>query len=72
MESVEYPHTMGPTLGTNFLSCVLPSPSLGDGSITGPMVLWIDNSEMPGIVEVVLIYNKYIWGKSTYELQTGE
>ena len=26
MESAEYPHTMSPTLGTNFLSWVLPSP----------------------------------------------
>ena len=63
---------MGPTLGANFLLWVLTSPSLGDGSSTGPMALWIDNSEMAAFVEVVFIYNEYIWGKSTEELQTGE
>ena len=63
MESAEYPHTMGPTLGANFLPQVLPSPSLGHGSSTGPMALWIDNSEMAAIVEMMFIYNEYIWGK---------
>ena len=48
---------------------VLPSPLLGDGSSTGPMALWIDNSEMAAVVEDVFIYNEYIWGKSTDELQ---
>ena len=57
---------MGPTLGTNFF------PSLGDGLSTGPMALWIDNSEMAAVVEVVFIYNDYICGKSTAELQAGE
>ena len=46
----EHPNTMGPTLGANFLLWVLPSPSLGDGSSTGPMALWIDNSEMAAVV----------------------
>ena len=63
---------MGPTLGANFLSQVLPFPSLGDVLSTGPMALWIDNSEMATVVEVVFIYNEYIWRKSTDELQTGE
>ena len=54
------------------MSQVLPSPSLGDGLSTGPKALWIDNSEMAAVVEVVFIYNEYIWGKSTHELQTGE
>ena len=58
MESAEYPHTMGPTLGANFLSQVLPSPSLGDGSSTGSMALWMDNSEMAAVVEVVFIYTR--------------
>ena len=49
MESAEYPHIMGSTLGTNFLSWVLPSPSLGDGSSTGPMALCINNSEMAAV-----------------------
>ena len=46
----------------------LPSLLLRDGSSTGPTVLWKDNSEMAAIVEMVFIYNKYIWGKSAYEL----
>ena len=50
-------------MSANEMSQVLPSPSLGDGLSTGPMA---------AIVEVVFIYNEYIWGKSTYELQTGE
>ena len=29
---------------------VLPSSSLGDGSSTGPMALWIDKSEMAAVV----------------------
>ena len=43
------------------MSWVLPSPLLGDGSSTGPTALWIDNSEMAAVVEVVFIYNEYIW-----------
>ena len=39
------------------LSWVLPSPSLGDGLNTGPTSLWIDNSEMAAVVEMVFIYN---------------
>ena len=63
---------MGPTLGANFLSQVLPSPWLEDGWSTGHTALWTDNSEMAAVVEAVFIYNEYIWGKSTDELQTGE
>ena len=58
MESAEYPHTMGPTLGTNFCHGFLPSPSLGDDWSTGPMVLSIVNSEMAAVVEVVFIYTR--------------
>ena len=54
------------------MSWVLPSPSLGDASSTGPTTLWTDNSEMAAVVEVVFIHNEYILGKSTDELQTGE
>ena len=36
----------------------LPSPSLGDGSSTGPMALWIDNSEKTAVAEVVPIYTR--------------
>ena len=36
----------------------LPSPLLGDGSITGPTALWIDKSEMTAVVEVVFIYTR--------------
>ena len=39
------------------VSWVLPSPSLGDGLSTGPMALWIENSEMAAVVVVVFIYN---------------
>ena len=39
------------------MSRVLPSPSLGDGSSTGPTALWIENSEMSAVVVVVCIYN---------------
>ena len=34
------------------------------------MALWIDNSEMAAVVEVVFIYNEYTWGKFPDELQT--
>ena len=44
----------------NFVLQVLPSPTLGDGLSTWPMALWIDNSEMAAIVEVVFICNEYI------------
>ena len=71
-ESAEYPHTIGPILGANFLSWVLPSASLGDGSSTQPTALWIDNSEMAAVIEVLFIYNEYIWEKSTDELQAQE
>ena len=54
------------------MSRVLPYPSLGDGSSTWPTVLWIDNSDVAAVVEDVFIYNEYMWGKSKYELQTGE
>ena len=37
---------------------LLPSPSLGDGSSTGPTALWIDNSEVAAVVEVVFIYTR--------------
>ena len=37
---------------------LLPSPSRGDGSSTGPMALWIDNSEKTAVAEVVLIYTR--------------
>ena len=72
MESAEYLHTMSPTLGANFLSWVLPSPSLGDSSSTGPTALWINNSEMAAVV----LYKCYLFtmdvavGKSTTELHT--
>ena len=61
MELPEYPHTMGPILDAKFLLWVLISPLLGDGLSTGHMALWIDNSEMAAIVEMVFIYNEYIW-----------
>ena len=61
---------ISPTLGANFLLWVLPFPWLGDGSSTGPTALWIDNSEIGAVVKDVFIYNEYIWGKSTDELQT--
>ena len=38
MQVAECPHTMGPTLGTKFVSCMLPLPSLGDGLHSGPTV----------------------------------
>ena len=38
MEVAECPHTMGPTLGTNFFAMGFTSPLMGDGSCTGPMV----------------------------------
>ena len=40
------------------LSWVLPAPSFGDGLSTGPTSLWIDNSEMAGVIEVVFIYTR--------------
>ena len=52
------PHTMSATLGANFLSQVLPSPLLGDGLSTGPMALWIENSEVAAVVVVVFIYTR--------------
>ena len=58
----------GPHIGCIFLLWVLPSPSLGDDSSTGLTILWIDNSVMAAVVEVVFIYNEYIWGSSTGEL----
>ena len=58
MESAEYPHTMGPTLGTNFCHMFLPSPLLGDGLSTGPMALLIENSEVAAIVVVMFIYTR--------------
>ena len=48
----------GPHIGHQFLSQVLPSPSLGDGLSIRPMALWIDNSEMAAVVEVVFIYTR--------------
>ena len=38
------------------MSWVLPSSSLGDGLSTRPMALWIENSEVAAVVEVVFIY----------------
>ena len=58
MESADYPHTMGPTLGANFCHGFLPSPSLGDGLSTGPMALWIENSEVEAVVVVIYIYTR--------------
>ena len=52
---------MGPTLGANFCHGFLPSPSLGGDLSTGPTALWIDNSEMAGVVEVVLFTQEQIW-----------
>ena len=51
----------GPHIGWQFLLWVLPSTSLGGDFSTGPMALWIDNSEMAAVVEVVFIYNEHIW-----------
>ena len=39
------------------MSPVVPSPSLGDGSSTGPTALWIENSEVAVVVVVVFIYS---------------
>ena len=39
------------------MSRFLPSPSLGDGSGTGPTALWIENFEKAAVVVVVFIYN---------------
>ena len=45
------------------------SPLMGDGLSTGPMVLWMENTE---IVDVALagsfIYIEYIWGNSRNKL----
>ena len=38
-----------------FMLWVLPSPLLGDGLNTGPMALWIENSEMAAVAVVVFI-----------------
>ena len=45
------------------MSQVLPSPLLGEGLSTGPTDLWIDNSVMAAVAEVVFIYTEYIWGE---------
>ena len=40
------------------------SPSLGDGSSTRPMALWIENSETADVVLVDgFIYKEYVWGE---------
>ena len=62
---------MGPMLGASFLSWVLPSPLLEDGLSTGPMALWIDNSEVAAVVEVVFIYSEYIWGNLHMNCREG-
>ena len=38
MQVVECPHTKSPTLGAKFAVVGVTSPSLGDGSCSGPMV----------------------------------
>ena len=40
------------------MSKVFRFPPLEDGSSTGPMALWIDNSEMAAVVEVIFIYTR--------------
>ena len=42
----------------------LTSPLLGDGSSTGPMILWMENAETVDVVLVDrFIYKEYVWGE---------
>ena len=55
----------------NFLDTVLGFTSLplGDGLSIGPMVLWMENAEVVGIVlDGSFIYKEYVWGNSRNKL----
>ena len=49
-----HPHTMGPTLGTKFVLWVVPLPSMGDGSCSGPMV-GVDRKPAAWLERVIFI-----------------
>ena len=54
------------------MSWVLPSPSLGDGLSTGPMTLWIENSEMAAVVVVVFFFTmEQIWRGLQVKTESG-
>ena len=48
----------GPHIGHQFLSKVFTSSLAGRWLEHGPMALWIDNSEMAAVIEVVFIYTR--------------
>ena len=50
------------------VTCFMP-PLLGDGSSTGPTVLWMENAEAVDVVSVGrFIYKEYVWGYSRNKL----